>query len=305
MTKVAEAVQEYWNEEGAKVYDRIHYMDEERLKNTLLRHLDNDKDSVILDFGTGTGFMASLLAKAGYKRLIGLDINPHMLKIAKKKLGAYPALLLRGDGFHLPLKDNSVDAVVSKWVLWVLPDPEQAIKEMVRVTKPGGKIIALDSDKHEHQKKSPLLKRLIKQCHSLGIILSAGASPFRTKRFWEKTKGKLPRYTLEKYRDIFQKQGLEVAVDQEEEYGNPQAKLLYDGFKLFLIEGTKPAVWDGDPAPVDDEERGDLSDLLVCPECRGRLSKQDEPLFFCESCRKAFPLWEGIPDLMPDADKLL
>lgn len=179
--KVAEVVQEYWNEEGARVYDRIHYIDRIKLKETLLRHLDGNKNSTILDFGSGTGFLAEILLEEGYQKVICLDINRNMLGRAQKRLAGYPALLVRGDGLHLPLPDNCVDAVVSKWVLWVLPDPEQAIKEMVRVTKPGGKIIALDSSKQKTTEKQNLLKKLVKTAHSLFIALFSGASPSRRK----------------------------------------------------------------------------------------------------------------------------
>jgi len=125
--KVADVVQDYWNEKGAKLYDKIHYINEDKLKDTLLKHLEADKNCTILDFGTGSGFLTSILAKSGYKRIIGLDINEHMLLRAKKKLSGYPVKLVRGDGMNLPIKDNSVDAVVSRWVLWVMPDPERAI----------------------------------------------------------------------------------------------------------------------------------------------------------------------------------
>jgi ubiquinone/menaquinone biosynthesis C-methylase UbiE len=64
-----------------------------------------------------------------------------MLNIAREKLFGYPVKLVRGDGLHLPIADNSVDAVVGRWILWVMPDPERAIEEIVRVTKPGGQVL--------------------------------------------------------------------------------------------------------------------------------------------------------------------
>jgi len=111
------------------------------MNNVLLNHLNVDKHGVILDFGTGTGFLALMLAKSGYKKIIGLDINESMLNIAREKLFGYPVKLVRGDGLHLPIADNSVDAVVGRWILWVMPDPERAIEEIVRVTKPGGQVL--------------------------------------------------------------------------------------------------------------------------------------------------------------------
>jgi len=305
--KVADVVQEYWNKKGARLYDKIHYINKDKLKNTLLNHLDVDKDCTILDFGAGTGFLASILAESGYKRIIGLDINKHMLLRAKKKLSGYPVRLVRGDGLNLPIKDNSVDAVISRWVLWVMPAPERAIKEMIRVTKPGGKIITFESGSDGNKEEGFTPKKLLKPLHSIYITLLTGAPPFRTKRFWEKTKGKLPMYSLDKYIQIFEQQGLKaVEKTKEEEYGTVFAKLFCDGFKFSLIKGTKPNKL-SHVSDFKSKEWGenDFLRILACPECHYSIKRIGLNELVCEGCNKTFPIIEEIPDLLPVEDKLL
>ena len=131
----------------------------------------------------------------------------------------------------------------------------------------------------------------------------ASASPFRSKRFWERTKGKLPMYSLHEYTDIFLHQGLKVTIDQEEEYGTPLAKLIYGGFKFYLIEGLKNASL-GRKAKTADRTAGELASVLVCPECRIGLQKEHEKLV-CENCCKDFAVRDGIPDLLPAEERLL
>jgi ubiquinone/menaquinone biosynthesis C-methylase UbiE/uncharacterized protein YbaR (Trm112 family) len=311
MMKVAEVVQKYWDERAAKMYDKICYIDEEKMNNVLLNHLNVDKHGVILDFGTGTGFLALMLAKSGYKKIIGLDINESMLNIAKEKLFGYPVKLVRGDGLHLPIADNSVDAVVGRWILWVMPDPERAIEEIVRVTKPGGQVLIFESASISDKKDKSIWKRLsgfpLRQFHYIYITLRFRVSPFRTKWFWRETEGKLPMYSPEKYVQIFKQKGLRsVENTVEEEYGTLCAKLFFGGFKFSIIKGVKPAKQISKLA-FQSEEWGmdELLKILVCPICRSNLKVMNEKELICKYCDKAYPIIKGVPNLLPPENKLL
>lgn len=96
--------------------------------------------NVILDVGTGTGQVLSLL-KQRYKKahLLALDIAPEMLKKAEKSTGWFnkPSVMC-ADAEYLPLKDNSVDMVVSNLMLQWSADLQKAFSEFKRVLKPGG-----------------------------------------------------------------------------------------------------------------------------------------------------------------------
>ena len=99
-----------------------------------------------LDAGCGTGFLSLELAGRGH-RVTGIDFAPAMLAEAKKKAAAQ-ALAIRfeeADAEQLPFPDASFDLVMSRHVLWTLPLPEAAIDEWIRVLRPGGRLVSMDS----------------------------------------------------------------------------------------------------------------------------------------------------------------
>lgn len=106
-----------------------------------------DKKLRILDVGTGTGFLSLMLAELGHD-VVGVDLSDGMLSVAKKKAKerGLDIDLRIGDAESLDIGDESVDAVVSRIVLWTLPNPECALKEWSRMAKPGGKVYAFTTD---------------------------------------------------------------------------------------------------------------------------------------------------------------
>lgn len=105
----------------------------------LLRHKQNPK---ILDIGTGTGFLALLLAVMG-SEITAADWSMTMMQkaIEKAKHAQIPIQFAVQDAENLTFPDASFDAVVSRHVLWTLANPSKAVSEWVRVIKPGGFVI--------------------------------------------------------------------------------------------------------------------------------------------------------------------
>lgn len=99
----------------------------------------------VLDIGTGPGIMAICLADMGH-RVTAIDLADGMLAQARKNSELYGVDIefRKADAEQLPFEDGSFDAVVSRWVLWTLPNPEAALKEWMRVLKPGGKLVYAD-----------------------------------------------------------------------------------------------------------------------------------------------------------------
>jgi ubiquinone/menaquinone biosynthesis C-methylase UbiE len=121
----------------------------------------------ILDVGTGNGSLALLLAEMGHD-VVGIDISKGMLSVARKKAkerGINPDLRI-GDAESLDFEDKSLDAVVSRIVLWTLPHPGKAISEWGRVLKPGGKVYTFETDSWGKRKGTD---RWIKR--NLGLLL--------------------------------------------------------------------------------------------------------------------------------------
>lgn len=107
----------------------------------------------LLDIGTGTGRIAELFAeKAG--RVVALDKNLEMLRVARAKLQHLPASsveLVQGDFADLPFADASFDTVILHQVLHFAPDPAPALAEAARVLRSGGRIGIVDFASHDHE----------------------------------------------------------------------------------------------------------------------------------------------------------
>jgi len=103
------------------------------------RHVPND-EGPILDAGCGTGLVGEALAILGYEDIVGLDISPAMLKLAKR-LETYDHLYEQNLGRPIPEADNSFAAVTCFGSLGPGHAPPDCLDEFIRVTHPGGHVI--------------------------------------------------------------------------------------------------------------------------------------------------------------------
>jgi ubiquinone/menaquinone biosynthesis C-methylase UbiE len=99
-----------------------------------------------LDIGCGTGFLSLELAFRGH-RVTGVDFAPSMIAQARKKAAERQAVIRyeEADAEQLPFSAASFDIAVSRHLLWTLPHPEQAMDEWIRVLRPSGRLIIVDS----------------------------------------------------------------------------------------------------------------------------------------------------------------
>lgn len=104
----------------------------------------------ILDVATGTGDMAIKLVQQGcnQRRVMGLDFSKSMLWIARQKIvskGFSRKIMLgHGDALFLPFKENIFSASLMAFGLRNIVQKKQALDEMVRVVKQGGKVVILE-----------------------------------------------------------------------------------------------------------------------------------------------------------------
>jgi demethylmenaquinone methyltransferase/2-methoxy-6-polyprenyl-1,4-benzoquinol methylase len=97
----------------------------------------------VLEVGVGTG--RNLKYYPANCSVIGIDNSTGMLEKARKKArGMKNVTLYPMDAEHLEFPDNSFDYVVTTFVLCTIPDPVKALKEMRRILKPSGELIALE-----------------------------------------------------------------------------------------------------------------------------------------------------------------
>jgi SAM-dependent methyltransferase len=97
---------------------------------------------VALDIGSGPGNVTASLARAaGPDGLaLGVDISEPMLTRAVRNEAGPQVGFIKADAQRLPLRDNTVDAVISTAVLQLIPDPAAAVAEMARVLRPGRRL---------------------------------------------------------------------------------------------------------------------------------------------------------------------
>ena len=95
----------------------------------------------ILDVGTGTGRLAAALLEANRQAtVVGVDFAQAMLRQAPRATHA-----TRADALRLPFADEQFDAVVSAFLVRNLADVSSGIAEQVRVLRPGGRLVVLET----------------------------------------------------------------------------------------------------------------------------------------------------------------
>lgn len=104
-----------------------------------------------VDIGAGTGFVTQELLSRKL-RVIAIDQSQEMLDVIKQKFASKGEVIcLQADAYSLPLEDESVDYVMANMFLHHVEKPDQAILEMTRILKPGGRLVIADLDKHDFE----------------------------------------------------------------------------------------------------------------------------------------------------------
>jgi SAM-dependent methyltransferase len=107
---------------------RLHWMDEQLAQADV-------EDAWIVDIGAGLGHF-SILIKKRKGKAIPLDIAAGLVKTLREQFST----AIRADALVLPLGDGKVDHVVSSECIEHTRDPLQAVREMLRVLRPGGRL---------------------------------------------------------------------------------------------------------------------------------------------------------------------
>ena len=139
----------------------------------LRERVASDLEGEVLEVGFGSGRNVPFYPPA-VRRVRAVDPATAGRRIAARRVAAsnVPVEYVGLDGEHLPLADNSIDHVLVTWTLCTIPDVDQALSEMRRVLRPGGRLhfvehgLAPDPAVAKWQDRlTPLQRRIAGGCH--------------------------------------------------------------------------------------------------------------------------------------------
>ncbi len=160
----------------------------------------------VLEVGCGTGM--NFDCYAGIESLAAVEPDPHMLRRARVKAEGlpYPARLEQAGAEDLPFDDDSFDTAVLTWVLCTIAQPQAAVAEVLRVLRPGGRLIYAEHTRAKGRLAAsmqdgltPLWKKLAGGCHlnrdSVAMLAEAGFVDFSCRPAGSESWNLVPVYT--------------------------------------------------------------------------------------------------------------
>ncbi|MFI6096323.1 methyltransferase domain-containing protein [Lentzea sp. NPDC051213] len=135
--------QRYWDRKSANYDDQMGVLDRKVFGDSR-RWACSQATGEVLEVAIGTGLNLPFYPAA--VTLTGLDLSERMLDLARsraRELGR-EVTLQQGTAHALPFADGAFDTVVCTLGLCAIPDPSVAVGEMIRVLRPGGRLILLD-----------------------------------------------------------------------------------------------------------------------------------------------------------------
>lgn len=167
----------------------------------------------ILDVGCGAGYIAVPLAERF--KVHGLDFSKGMLNLAAKRARESNLKInfTHADSHSLPFDDDFFDAAYCRFALWPLKNPEKALNEMVRVVKPGGRVVIIEVDRAKkfEQHKMSLKGKIVLLIAS--VIKRNFKKQKETRKVWKElmeTTRSNPLVNLKVVKETLEKRGCSI-----------------------------------------------------------------------------------------------
>jgi ubiquinone/menaquinone biosynthesis C-methylase UbiE len=134
----------------SQLYDPFLFFFLRGVRHRVTRLLSPFRDRPVLDLCCGTGAQLKLLARAGHTNLTGVDLDPHMLAVARR--GGHGFTLLERDATATGLPAGSFDAVILSLAIHEKPPATRAalLAEAHRLLSPGGVLLVVDFHFDDH-----------------------------------------------------------------------------------------------------------------------------------------------------------
>jgi len=110
-------------------------------RRAVVNAVDARPGETVLDLAAGTGTSTEALAASG-ARVIACDFSLGMLRVGKRSKAHLP--FVAGDGMKLPFADDAFDAATISFGLRNIHDPDAGLAELLRVTRPGGRLVVCE-----------------------------------------------------------------------------------------------------------------------------------------------------------------
>ncbi|HKA94217.1 MAG TPA: methyltransferase domain-containing protein [Acidimicrobiia bacterium] len=118
-----------------------------RLAGWVSRHLEPlDRSALVLEVACGAAHQGEAVAPQ-VGRVVGADLTPELLAVARRRLadhGVDRVVLTRADATGLPFPDDSFDLTFCRFAVHHFAEPAAPLAEMVRVSRPGGRVAVID-----------------------------------------------------------------------------------------------------------------------------------------------------------------
>jgi len=132
---------------------------DQRWRRALLDYCQLPPHGTLLDVGTGTGDIAyTAMQRNPTLRAVGSDFTYEMMAAGVDKVPGVFLPFAQANTYHLPFPDNTFDAVVSGFLVRNVVDRVAAFREMARVTKPGGRVVCLETTPPSNSVLEPLFR---------------------------------------------------------------------------------------------------------------------------------------------------
>lgn len=154
----------------AGVYDQIFGKIFHESRESAVRRLNVTSGERILEVGVGTGLSLPLYPR--HCKVVGIDLSAGMLEKARERTRTHRlenVELLRMDAGRMEFQDDSFDTVMAAYVVTAVPDYRKVITEMIRVCRPGGRIIMLNHFSNGNKLIAAVEKVISPLCKHIGF----------------------------------------------------------------------------------------------------------------------------------------